>query len=89
MNRRKSPKVAPEIIWRQLDENAVVVSPKVGKVRVFNGSGTLIWQMLTQNESLAAIRERLVQTYDVTPEQAEADLQRFVADLTQRGLLVW
>ncbi len=85
----QNPKVAPEVIWRQLDENAVVVSPKVGKVRVFNGSGTLIWQMLAQNEPLAAICERLVQTYDVTPEQAEADLQRFVADLTQRGLLVW
>ncbi len=89
MNRKKSPQIAPQVIWRQLDENAVVVSPKVGKVRVLNGSGTLVWQMLAQNKSLPDIRECLVQTYDVTPDQAEVDLQRFVMDLTQRGLLVW
>ncbi len=89
MNKEKSPKVAPEVIWQQLDANAVVVSPKEGKVRVLNGSGTLVWQMLAQNESLTAIRDRLVQIYDVTPEQAEADLQHFVVDLTQCRLLIW
>ena len=87
MNNQEPPKIAPEIIWRTLDDNAIVVTPKIGKVRVLNGSGTLIWQMLAENKSLETIRENLVATFDVTPAQAGEDLQSFILELTDRGLL--
>lgn len=89
MNGEKSPKIAPEIIWHTMDDNAVGVTPKVGKVRVFNGPGTLIWHMLAADKTLTAIHESLVDTYEVTPAEAYHDLESFIAELTERGLLVW
>ncbi len=89
MNDGVVPKIAPEVIWHTVDDNAVVVTPKIGKVRVFNDSGTLIWHMLVENKSLAAIQDSLVATYEVTPTEAGNDLDSFIAELTERGLLVW
>lgn len=88
MSREINPHIAPDVIWHQLDENAIVVSPKVGKVRVFNGTGTVIWQMLVENKTLDAIRAQLIQTYDVALERADADLRSFVTELITNGLLI-
>lgn len=88
MTQEAPSKISPELIWRFLDDNAVVVSPTGGKVRVLNGVGTDIWQMLAKNSSFAAMVEFLVAKYEVTPEQARIDLQQFLQDLAERGLLV-
>lgn len=44
----RQPQIANDLIWRLLDNNAVVVSPHVGEVRVLNGIGTVIWQLLVE-----------------------------------------
>lgn len=79
--------IVPEIIWREMDGNAVVVSPKDGQVRVFNEVGTIIWQRLVAGDSLATIKDRLVQTYDISPQQAHQDLDSFLKELKKRGIL--
>lgn len=89
MNDEITPRIAPEVIWHTVDDNAVVVCPKVGKVRVLNGSATLIWHLLSENNSMDAIRDHLVTTYEVTAAQANHDLSSFVKDLSERGLLIW
>ncbi|MCA9959668.1 MAG: PqqD family protein [Anaerolineales bacterium] len=84
-----TPKIAPEIIWRFMDDSAVVISPAGGNVRVLNGMGTIIWKMLAQEENTQSIHQYLVTHYEVSPEQAQQDLRTFLNDLTERGLLVW
>ena len=89
MNTEQTPQIASELLWRYVDDNAVIVSPSIGKVRVFNDVGTTIWKMLAENSSITDIQTYLVQHYEVTPEQAKADLQHFLEDLTSRDLLIW
>jgi hypothetical protein len=89
MNANQMPQIAPDLIWRFLDDNAVVVSPRLGEVRVLNGVGTIIWQLIAAHNSTEEIERYLVTHYDVSPEQASNDLQIFLTNLTERGLLVW
>lgn len=84
-----SPTIAEEIIWRKLDDNAVIVSPGSGEVRVLNGIGTVIWLMLTQKQSVADIVSHLVNYYEVTPRQAQQDVVLFLQELHERGLVHW
>ena len=43
MDSDKIPRPDPNIIWRIVDDGAVLVSPQIGKVRVLNEVGTAIW----------------------------------------------
>ena len=84
-----TPRVAPDLIWRLLDDNAVVVSPGAGEVRVLNQVGTVIWQLLVEESSKVEIEDFLVSHYEVTPTRAKDDLQLFFDDLIERGILIW
>lgn len=80
--------IAPGLIWRLLDDNVVIVSPGVGKVRVLNGMATVIWQLMAEGKSCDEIREHLTVYYEVAAEQAQEDLQLFLTDLKDRELIV-
>ena len=83
-----TPKISPDVVWRLLDDNAVVVSPREGEVRVLNPVGTAIWQLLEQEESAPAIVRYLTANFDVSQERAHDDLITFLEELTQRGILI-
>lgn len=89
MNLNSNPKPAPELIWREVDDGVVVVSPKVGKVRVLNEVGTAIWQRLADGRTINEIESFLVEQYEISRERAASDLRSFLSDLTERGLLIW
>jgi hypothetical protein len=83
------PQIKSGLIWRQVDENTVVVTPHSGKMRVLNGVGSTIWQLLADDQPLEAIVEHLAAHYEVSATQARTDLDQFLADLTERNLLHW
>ena len=83
------PSIAEGVIWRQLDDNAVIVSPQSGEVRVLNMVGTVIWQMLVDQQPIATIVDHLTTRYQVTPTQAEEDITLFLQELQQRALIEW
>ena len=79
--------IPSDLVWRKMDDNTVVVSPKTGKVRVLNGIGSLIWEALTAGESISDIQASIIAQYNIMPEQANRDIQTFLADLQKRGLV--
>jgi hypothetical protein len=82
-----APKIAPDIVWRMLDEKAVLVSPREGEVRVLNQVGTAIWQLLVEEMNLAAIEQYLTGNFDVAQARAHDDLLMFIEELSERGIL--
>lgn len=52
-----------------------------------NESGAMLWRVLEEGGSQDALVEALLGEYDVTREQAEADVQEFLAKLNQAGCI--
>lgn len=78
-----------ELIWRQVDDGMVIVSPTAGQVRVLNPLGSTIWALLDGQHSIAEIEEQLNGRYPtVPPAQIHTDLHTFLTELTSRGLIV-
>ncbi|MCI0395605.1 MAG: PqqD family protein [Chloroflexi bacterium] len=89
MNLDQIPSPTPELIWRVLEDGAVIVTPESGRVTVFNDVGTFIWGLMDGNNRVTDIISRLVQQYKVENEQAQNDVLAFLGDLDERGLLIW
>ena len=52
-----------------------------------NDSGAMLWRVLEAGGDKEALVDALLGEYDVTREQAEADVQEFLAKLTQTGCM--
>lgn len=79
--------IKPELIWRIVDDNAVVVCPETGDVHVFSQTGSIIWQMLAQKKTVSDIVTYLVNHYTVSHEQAHTDVANFIHELNESRLL--
>lgn len=68
----------------------VPVRGKVGdlaSIYSFNGTGSLIWQLLDSPRSLADLIDAVEREYAVEPEQAQKDVTRFLDDMASVGLV--
>jgi hypothetical protein len=79
--------VPAHVMVRQLGDECVMLDMASGYYFGLDPVGARIWQLLSETSSFAEIVERLAQEYNVTPEQAESDLVRFVEELKANGLL--
>jgi hypothetical protein len=52
-----------------------------------SGTGVFVWGLLDGDHSVEAVLARVLERYDVTNEEAEADLRTFVERLVQAGLV--
>ena len=87
MDNQESLSIATEIVWRVMDDNAVVVTPQTGKVRVLNPVGSAIWQRLVENKSVPEIATHLATHFEVSHTQAQQDIQQFIEELKARGIV--
>ena len=83
------PVIHPELTWRLLDGEAVIVSPTSGEIRVLNQVGAEIWQLLVDGSAVGKIEAALIDQHNLSPEQAHADVSAFLEDLLSCGLITW
>lgn len=56
-------------------------------VYTLNELGTTIWDAIAEPVSVSQLVATIADTYDVAPEQARADVDAFLEELTQLGLV--
>ncbi len=69
------------------EDSAVLLDPTAGVYLGVDGPAALMWAMLAQPVSVAALCDAVQRDFEVTPERCEADVLAFVEDLRQRGLV--
>ena len=77
-----------QVIDRIVDGEALVIHLQSGEYFSLNPVGTRIWELLSGEQTLGQIADVLVQEYDVTREQAQADIITLAADLIRERLAV-
>ena len=70
-----------------LDDEAAILNLKTGVYFGLNEVGAWIWKLIQQPRTVAAVRAALLDEFEVTPEQAEADLQALLGELAQHHLI--
>ena len=70
-----------------LDDEAAILNLKTGVYFGLNEVGAWIWKMIQQPRTVAEVRAALLDEFEVTPEQGEADLQALLREMVQHQLI--
>ena len=68
----------------------VPVRARVGdlaSIYSFNGTGSLIWQLLESPKTVVELTAAIIREYRVEPEQAERDVTEFIGEMKAVGLI--
>jgi len=80
-------KINADVVVEKVEDGFVIVNPFTGQVRVLNKTGSFIWTLLADGETVANVPQHLAARYGLPIEQATTDSDIFILDLHNRGLL--
>jgi SynChlorMet cassette protein ScmD len=78
----------PSIVLREeFDDWALLYNPNNGEAYGMNPTGVFLWKHLDGNHTLEDLLAELCKDCEAVPEDARADIEKFIEDLTKQGLV--
>jgi hypothetical protein len=74
--------------WREIGNEVVAVDVRSSTYLSANESGQLLWRHLAEGTTRQQLVERLVTTFAIDEARAGKDVDSFLRDLAEQGLLV-
>ena len=78
----------PGIPARNVEGVMAVITPHSSEIHRLNAAGAVIWEACAEGATRAQLLDALLDAYEVSPEVATADLNQFLDEATQKGILV-
>lgn len=78
---------------KRIIAGSYIVVPVGAAIKSFNGmitlneSGSFFWDCFSQDTTIDEVVRKVTDEYDVTPERAKEDIEKFVKMLQDNGLL--
>jgi hypothetical protein len=86
---RKTPERNDQLISKKMEDGTVIVSPIDGELRVLNEVGAFIWDRIDGRNGVDTIIQQVTDHFDVSYDQADADVMAFIQALEERDLIIW
>jgi len=74
------------VLASPLGGEVVLLEPEAGIYFSLNEVGARIWDMMRDPVPVESIARRIMEEYDVDPEQCRTDVLRLLSELVERGL---
>jgi hypothetical protein len=76
-----------DLSWRVLNGEMIGLDLQRSEYLATNSSGALLWEALAQGATSTGLASLLVQRYAIEPDQARDDVERFLVNARERGLV--
>jgi hypothetical protein len=80
--------VPDDVLSRELEGEMVLLHTRSSTYFSLNRTGTRVWRLLAGSASLGEVGQSLAPELGVSPERLAADLEPFVRELVEAGLIV-
>ena len=78
----------PQVAGRVIDDEAVIVLSDTGQVQVLNEVGAHVWELIDGARSVTEIAQAIAEEFDVSLQEASADVLEFVLELEKEKIIV-
>jgi hypothetical protein len=79
--------VPKDVVFRELDGEAVILNLDTGTYFGLDGVGTRIWQFCQEHGSLRSVWLAMQDEFEAPADTLQADLLAFVDELSSKGLV--
>lgn len=76
-----------DLAWRTVDDEMIAIDVRDSTYLTANDSGALLWNALAAGTTKDELASNLVAAYGIDADTAAADVERFLTELRERGLL--
>lgn len=83
----RSVRVPKDVVFRELDGEAVILNLASGMYFGLDPIGTRVWQLVTEHESLRAVWQAMQREFDAPDHTLASDLITFIDELSAKGLV--
>jgi PqqD family protein of HPr-rel-A system len=80
--------IPDNVVYEVLDDEAVILNLESGVYFTLDPVATRIWSLIAERADRAAIRRAMLEEFDVDGAVLDADLDRVLSQLSDRGLIV-
>ena len=80
-------RVSDQVVFRELEGEAVLLNLETGVYFGLNDVGTRIWARLQQDGSLQNVFDTMQQQYSVEPQRLEKDILDLIEQMCAKGLV--
>jgi hypothetical protein len=84
LDKNKQLKPSDQIMFRELDDESVLLNLHDESYYTLNSSGTFIWKELQNHHSLTAVYQIFKNHYNLKDEQAKVDFNELLSDLVDK-----
>ena len=88
MNLNDTPQHHPEATHQTVEDEAILINLTTGAYYSLNDTGTMFWELLDGQRTIADCAEMIAAEYDAPAEMVEADLLELATEFEQEGLIV-
>lgn len=88
MPRFSSVRLSADVIFRELEGEAVLLDFASGRYFGLNAVGTRVWTLLAAGKSVDAAIDAVSKEFDASEDQVARDVEELITELLARGLLI-
>ena len=79
--------IPKDVVFRELDGEAVILNLESGMYFGLDAIGTRIWRLVEEHGSLRAVWEAMQREFEAPGEALRSDLLTFIDELSAKGLV--
>ena len=87
MQATAKPRHSPNAAHQGVGEEAILINLNTGSYYSLNDTGTMFWELLDGQRSIADCAQLIAAEYEVEAEVVESDLLDLATDFKQEGLI--
>ncbi len=79
--------INPDAVYSDIEDEMVILNPTNGEYYGLNPVGAVVWKAAQSPVKVSVVRDAILNSFEVSPEECERDLLELLEDMLGQGLI--